>query len=158
MAVTGGVITPPVTRLRLSLGLPGMAVLQFGFTPSERNTQHVMELQEELQVVYTGTHDNDTIRAWYDALEPESLALVTAALESRGIQDEPHWAMIRLAFSSPAAIAMIQLQDALGLGPEGRMNQPGTAGGWGWQLSALPGADVAARLREATEEAGRRHA
>ena len=151
-----GVITPPVKKLRLSLGLPGMAVLQFGFTPSERNTQHVMELQEELQVVYTGTHDNDTIRAWYDTLEPASLALVTAALERRGIQDEPHWAMIRLAFSSPAVIAMIQLQDALGLGPEGRMNQPGTAGGWGWQLSALPSADVAARLREATEEAGRR--
>ena len=63
--------------------------------------------------------------------------------------------MIRLAFASPAAIAMIQLQDALGLGREGRMNQPGTAGGWGWQLTALPPADVAARLREATEEAGR---
>ena len=47
-----------------------MAVLQFGFTPSERNTQHVPELHEENQVVYTGTHDNDTIRAWYDALPP----------------------------------------------------------------------------------------
>ena len=46
--------------------------------------------------------------------------------------------MIRLAFASPARIAMIQLQDALGLGPEGRMNQPGTAGGWGWRLDALP--------------------
>ena len=99
-----------------------------------------LELHEELQVVYTGTHDNDTIRAWYDALEPESFRLVATALESRGIKDDPHWAMIRLAFSSPAAIAMIQLQDALGLGPEGRMNQPGTAGGWGWQLSELPSA------------------
>jgi len=132
-----------------------MAVLQFGFTPSERNTQHVPDLHEELQVVYTGTHDNDTIRAWYDALEPEAFRLVASALESRGIKDEPHWAMIRLAFSSPAAIAMIQLQDALGLGPEGRMNQPGTAGGWGWQLSELPSGEVAKRLREATEEAGR---
>ncbi len=150
-----GVITPPVKALRLSLGLPGMAVLQFGFTPSERTTQHVTELQEELQVVYTGTHDNDTIRSWYDALEPEAFRLVATALESRGIKDDPHWAMIRLAFSSPAAIAMIQLQDALGLGREGRMNQPGTAGGWGWQLSSLPPADVAARLRAATEEAGR---
>ena len=55
-------ITPPVTRLRLSLGLPGMAVLQFGFTPSERHTQHVPANHVENQVVYTGTHDNDTIR------------------------------------------------------------------------------------------------
>jgi 4-alpha-glucanotransferase len=150
-----GVITPPVKRLRESLGLPGMAVLQFGFTPSERDTQHVPELHVENQVVYTGTHDNDTIRGWYDALEPESLRLVASALERRGISDDPHWAMIRLAFSSPAAIAMIQLQDALGLGPEGRMNQPGTVGGWGWRLDAMPSADVAARLRDATEEAGR---
>ena len=50
---------------------------------------------------------------------------------------------------------MIQVQDALGLGPEGRMNQPGSVGAWGWRLSALPSADVAARLRAATEEAGR---
>ena len=63
--------------------------------------------------------------------------------------------MIRLAFSSPARVAMIQLQDALGLGPEGRMNQPGTAGGWGWQLDALPSPEVAKRLRAATEEASR---
>jgi 4-alpha-glucanotransferase len=150
-----GVITPPVKRLRLSLGLPGMAVLQFGFTPDERDTQHVPELHEENQIVYTGTHDNDTIRAWYDTLAPESLELLTAALEKRGIEDEPHWSLIRLAFSSPARVAMIQLQDALGLGPEGRMNQPGTAGGWGWQLSEMPSADTAKRLRAATNEADR---
>jgi 4-alpha-glucanotransferase len=150
-----GVITPPVKKLRLSLGLPGMAVLQFGFTPSERRTQHVLELHEENQIVYTGTHDNDTIRAWYDALEPEAFRLVASALESRGIKDDPHWAMIRLAFSSPARVAMIQLQDALGLGREGRMNQPGTAGGWGWRLSELPSPDLAKRLRTATQESGR---
>ena len=63
--------------------------------------------------------------------------------------------MIRLAFASPARLAMIQLQDVLGLGTEGRMNQPGTAGGWGWQLDEIPSPDLARRLREATEEAGR---
>jgi 4-alpha-glucanotransferase len=151
-----GVITPPVKRLRESLGLPGMAVLQFGFTPSERNTQHVMELHEENQIVYTGTHDNDTIRGWYDTLTPESLELLDEALSARGIaEEEPHWALIRLAFSSPARVAMIQLQDALGLGSEGRMNQPGTTGGWGWRLDRMPSADVAKRLREATEAASR---
>ena len=150
-----GVITPPVKQLRLSLGLPGMAVLQFGFTPSERHTQHVMELHEENQIVYTGTHDNDTIRGWYDTLSEPSLALVREALGSRGIEDDPHWAMIRLAFSSVARVAMIQFQDVLGLGAEGRMNQPGTAGGWGWRLTERPSAELAKRLRAATEEAGR---
>jgi 4-alpha-glucanotransferase len=151
-----GVITPPVTAMRRSLGLPGMAVLQFGFTPSERRTQHVLARHEENQVVYTGTHDNDTIRAWYEGLSAESLALVQEALDANGIIEvEPHWAMIRLAFSSPARLAMVQLQDVLGLGNEGRMNQPGTAGGWGWRLDEIPGMDVAAQLRSATEAAGR---
>ena len=151
-----GVITPPVTAMRRSLGLPGMAVLQFGFTPSERDTQHVPANHESDQVVYTGTHDNDTIASWYAGLSVESLALVEDALREYGIaEDEPHWAMIRLAFASPARLAMVQLQDVLGLGPEGRMNQPGTAGGWGWRLSELPGPQLAARLRAATEAAGR---
>ena len=63
--------------------------------------------------------------------------------------------MIRLAFASPARLAMVQLQDVLGLGNEGRMNQPGTAGGWGWRLDAIPSLELAARLRAATEAAGR---
>src|SRR3954452_25078601 len=93
-----GVITPPVTALRLSLGFPGMAVLQFGFTPSERDTQHVPANHVENQVVYTGTHDNDTIRGWFDALEPPQRALLDSALAHRGIsEDEPHWALIKLA-------------------------------------------------------------
>ena len=64
-----------------------MAVLQFGFTPSERHTQHVPAEHEEDQVVYTGTHDNDTIRGWYDGLPPQSLALVervAARVRDRG--------------------------------------------------------------------------
>lgn len=151
-----GVITPPVKRMRESLGLPGMAVLQFGFTPSERNTQHVPSNHEENQVVYTGTHDNDTIRGWYDGLGHEPVALIQEALDEHGIvNDDPHWALIRLAFASPARLAMVQLQDVLGLGNEGRMNRPGTTGGWGWRLDALPSMELAARLRSATEAAGR---
>ena len=151
-----GVITPPVTRLRESLGLPGMSVLQFGFTPTEPHTVHVPENNSENQVVYTGTHDSNTIRGWYESITREQHALVSACLERYGLSDpEPHWALIRLVFASPAMIAMIQIQDALGLGTEGRMNQPGSVGAWGWRLSELPSAGVAARLRAATEEAGR---
>jgi 4-alpha-glucanotransferase len=151
-----GVITPPVTRLRESLGLPGMSVLQFGFTPGEEHTVHVPENNSENQVVYTGTHDSDTIRGWHESITPEQRRRVEDCLARHGIDDrEPHWALIRLVFASPAVIAMIQVQDALGLGSEGRMNQPGSVGAWGWKLSALPSADVAERLRSATEESGR---
>src|SRR4051794_19138113 len=107
-----GVITPPVTRLREELGLPGMSVLQFGFTPSERHTAHVPANHVENQVVYTGTHDNDTILGWYASLTAEQLALVGEAMRAWGVSDpEPHWALIKLAFASPARVAMIQLQD-----------------------------------------------
>jgi 4-alpha-glucanotransferase len=151
-----GVITPPVTRLRESLGLPGMSVLQFGFTPGEEHTVHVPENNSENQVVYTGTHDSDTIRAWYESITPAQRERVATTLQRFGISErEPHWALIRLAFASPAVIAMIQVQDALGLGSEGRMNQPGSVGAWGWKLDRLPSADVAKRLRAASEEAGR---
>ena len=92
----------------------------------------------------------------YEAITPEQRSRVTATLARYGIDDpDIHWALIRLVFASPAVIAMIQVQDALGLGSEGRMNQPGSVGAWGWRLSDLPSSDVAARLREATEEAGR---
>jgi 4-alpha-glucanotransferase len=134
-----------------------MSVLQFGFTPGEEHTVHVPENNAEDQVVYTGTHDSDTIRGWHESITDAQRERVSATLARYGIADpDVHWALIRLVFASPAVIAMIQVQDALGLGSEGRMNQPGSVGAWGWRLGELPSADVAARLRAATEEAGRR--
>jgi 4-alpha-glucanotransferase len=151
-----GVITPPVERLRDELGFPGMSVLQFGFTPSERHTPHVPENQHEDQVVYTGTHDHDTILGWYASLDEVRRGMVSDTLRRWGIADsDPHWALIRLAFASPARVAMVQAQDVLGLGSEGRMNQPGSTGGWNWRLSSIPSSDLAARLRAATEETRR---
>jgi 4-alpha-glucanotransferase len=152
-----GVITPPVHRLRDALGFPGMAVLQFGFTPSERDTPHVPENNVENQVVYTGTHDHDTIRGWYDTISGEQRAMVAATLVRYGIDDsEPEWALIRLAYASPARIAMVQAQDPLGLGSDARLNMPGSVErAWRWRLDAIPSSDVGARLREAAEAAGR---
>ena len=87
-----------------------MSVLQFGFTPGEEHTVHVPENNSEDQVVYTGTHDSDTIRGWYESITPEQRARVTATLARFGISDpEMHWALIRLVFASPAVIAMIPL-------------------------------------------------
>jgi 4-alpha-glucanotransferase len=152
-----GVITPAVERLRDALGFPGMVVLQFGFTPGEEESPHRPRNHVEHRFVYTGTHDHDTVRGWYDALDPAVRADVDAELDRAGVRErEPHWSLIRLAFSSPASVAMVQAQDVLGLGSEARMNMPGqAAGAWKWRLERLPRADHGRRLRAATEAAGR---
>jgi 4-alpha-glucanotransferase len=153
-----GVITPAVDRLRESLGLPGMRVLQFAFDPDDPDGPHLPENHSEDSVVYTGTHDGDTARGWYESLDDVRRRLVGAELERHGIAErEPWWALIRLAFASRGRVAMVQAQDVLGLGSEARMNMPGRAGGsWRWKLEpgALTG-DLAKRLRAVTEEAGR---
>jgi 4-alpha-glucanotransferase len=152
-----GAITPAVTRLRESLGFPGMVVLQFAFDGDPDGT-HEPHNHTEDSVAYAGTHDSDTLRGWWESLPGEKRERAQAAIRAAGVEDdEPHWGLIRLTFASPARMAMIQAQDILGLGSEGRMNMPGKEGGnWGWKLE--PGqltAAHAARLRAATEEAGR---
>jgi 4-alpha-glucanotransferase len=151
-----GVITPAVEQLRTSLGLPGMVVLQFGFPADDPANVHTPVNHREDTVVYTGTHDNDTVRGWYAGLDAATRAEVDAAVAAAGVRERaPHWSLIRLAFASPARLAMVQMQDVLGLGSEGRMNQPGQVGAWRWRLERLPRADLGRRLRAATEEAGR---
>jgi 4-alpha-glucanotransferase len=149
-----GVITPPVQRLRDELGFPGMVVLQFAFDPSDPDGPHRPEHHREHQVLYTGTHDNDTLRGWYDALTPERLAEVRAA----GVGGrQPWWDLIGVAQRSPARLCMLQVQDVLGLGNEARMNLPGTATG-NWRFRLEPGQLTkrhAKRLRALTEDAGR---
>jgi 4-alpha-glucanotransferase len=154
-----GIVTAAVERLRVELGLPGMAVLQFAFDPEEPDNPHRLHNHKADDVVYTGTHDHDTIRGWWESLGDESRQEVEAALAGAGIEDaDPWWALIRLAFDSPGVVAMVQMQDVLGLGGEARMNVPGLVDqrNWSWRLE--PDAltpELAARLREATAEAGR---
>jgi 4-alpha-glucanotransferase len=153
-----GVITEPVERLRDSLGLPGMLVLQFGFDPEDPDSPHRFENHAEHRVAYTGTHDHDTARGWYSGLAPPVRAVVDATFAAYGVAErDPWWSLIRLASRSPARVAMVQAQDVLGLGSEGRMNAPGTAAGsWRWRMEAgaLTPA-LAARLRDASAEGGR---
>ncbi len=151
-----GDITPPVTALRRKLGLPGMAVLQFAFEPDDEHGPHEPHNHEAQQVVYTGTHDSDTVAGWWAALGEGRRAAARRAFV--GDADEPvHWAMIRLALASRCDLAMMQAQDVLGLGSEARMNVPGTTGAsWKWRME--PGAltaEHAARLRAMTQDAGR---
>ena len=132
-----------------------MAILQYHFDP-DPHCPHNLANHRERQVVYTGTHDHDTLRGWYGSLPADRRARVDAQIGLGRIRD-PHWRLIELAFSSRAAVAMVQTQDVLGLGSEARMNMPGTAkGSWQWRLreGALT-ADLARRLRAAGEAAGR---
>jgi 4-alpha-glucanotransferase len=153
-----GVITAPVTRLRQSLGFPGMVIIQFGFDPEDPDGPHRLEHHEADSVVYTGTHDHDTLRGWFQTLPPAIRDVAREQIAAAGFaSDDPWWALIRLTFSSPARLAMLQAQDVLGLGSEARMNIPGRAtGSWRWRMEpgALTG-EHATRLRAATEEAGR---
>jgi 4-alpha-glucanotransferase len=153
-----GVITPAVEHLRDALGLPGMIVLQFGFDPGDPGNPHDPANHAANRLVYTGTHDTDTARGWYEALGGERRELVDRAQARLGIAEkQPWWGLIALAQHSPARIAMMQVQDVLGLGSEARMNDPARAGGsWRWQMGerALTPA-LARHLREATEAGGR---
>ncbi len=131
-----GVITPDVVELREELGFPGMAVLVWAFGGTKDNP-HRLANHRENQVVYTSTHDTDTLAGC--------------------LPDEEPWPLIELALSSRAALAVVPAQDVLGLGSEARMNRPGVIGGnWTWQLEpGQLGPEDAARLRSAAEAAGR---
>jgi 4-alpha-glucanotransferase len=145
-----GVITEPVVRLRRELGLPGMVVLQFALGGDPTNP-HLPQNHEEQSVVYTGTHDNDTTRGWWDSLTDEERAW--ADLDPA----DPAGALVEVAWSSRAALAVAPLQDILSLGNEARMNLPGSEeGNWQWRYHAGDLTDERARsLRELTERTSR---
>ena len=153
-----GEITPAVEKLRHDLNLPGMAVMQFAFDPDEPKSPYKLPRHEENDVVYTGTHDHDTARGWYEALQPVEREEFEREVAAAGIDDDPWWSLVRLTMTSRCHLCMLQMQDVLGLGSEARMNMPGTVGpqNWSWRMEkdALTPA-LAKRLREATESANR---
>ncbi len=148
-----GEITDDVRSLRDSLGLPGMRVLQFGLGQPE-SEHHPSRIPRNC-VAYTGTHDNDTARGWFESLGAEARALVLADLGSDG--REIHWDMIRACFATPAQAAVVPVQDVLGLGSASRMNVPAEPrGNWTYRLCAESLHDsVAERLRLAVVSTGR---
>ncbi len=154
-----GVITPAVRALRDGLALPGMVVLQFGFDPGAVVwSPHAFANHAVNRFVYTGTHDHDTALGWYASLDDSRRRRVDRVCAEAGIDDEePWWRLVRLCLASASVVSIVQAQDVLGLGSSARMNDPGRPGGnWRWQMS--PGAltaDMASRLRAATEVAGR---
>jgi 4-alpha-glucanotransferase len=151
-----GIITPEVDALRRQFGFPGMKVLQFAFDGDVHNRYLPHNYTDPNYVVYTGTHDNDTARGWFAAAAPECQAAVLRYL-GRTEWTNFHWDFIRLALSSIAALAVIPLQDILGLGSEGRMNVPGQEqGNWRWRyLPEWLTPEVGAQLAELTDIYGR---
>ncbi len=128
-----GIITPEVETLRDDFGLPGMKILQFAFGGGADNP-YLPHNYPPLCVAYTGTHDNDTTIGWYETLPNDQKAHVEAYL-SRS-DPEPHWALIREAWASVARLAVVPMQDILGLGSWARMNTPGTErNNWRWRMS-----------------------
>ena len=144
-----GVITPEVESIRKQFGFPGMSLLQFAFGndpqgPSFRPHNYSREL-----VAYTGGHDNDTTLGWWSSsgLKDSTRTAEDVRKEREftraylGFENEPiNWVFIRTVLASVADIAIIPLQDVLGLGSEARMNLPGTVSGnwkWRYKLGAL---------------------
>jgi len=129
-----GEITPEVDALRRRFALPGMHVLQFAFDGNPDNP-HLPHRHAPDGVVYTGTHDNDTLRGWLGGLDADALQRVEFYL--RAPLSEVPTALHRAALGSVARLAMLPMQDLLELGSEARFNTPGTtAGNWSWQLPA----------------------
>lgn len=130
-----GFLTPSVLKLVKDTGFPGMKVLEFAFSAGEKSS-YLPYCYPQNCVVYTGTHDNDTVRGWYESLSDEDKTYVAdyigAGKLSKGTL---HWQVVRLALASVADLAVIPLQDYLGLGSEARINTPSTLGGnWAWRM------------------------
>ncbi len=161
-----GVLTPEVEKLRDDLEMPGIRVLEFAFGPDGTSPQFIPHGYPRRAVVYTGTHDNDTVVGWYGspvgggegatpAREDAARHVAREYMATDG--REIHWDMIRLALMSVADLAIVPAQDLLGLGSEARMNLPGAPdGNWAWRLreGALDQA-VLGRLAHLTRLYGR---
>jgi len=127
-----GYITPEVHALRDRLQIPGMSVLQFGFGDS--GAHMYLPHRAAGKIMYTGTHDNDTVVGWWRSGAAEHERRNAEAYLGR-CDDGVHWGFIRAAQCSPASLSVVPLQDVLGLGSEARMNTPSVHGGnWCWRF------------------------
>ncbi|MDD2296351.1 MAG: 4-alpha-glucanotransferase [Sphaerochaetaceae bacterium] len=147
-----GVITPAVEALRDSNNFPGMKILQFAFNLEEPGrldpeNPYLPHNYDESCVAYTGTHDNDTTKGWFEKLHAEEKDIIRRYLSCN--DEGVPWHMVRAVMVSCARYAIVPMQDILGLGSEGRMNTPGTVGELNWTWRVTPqqiSKEVSARL------------
>lgn len=149
-----GLITPDVIELRDHFNLPGMKILQFAFDSSESN-DYIPHNYIKNCVVYTGTHDNDTIVGWFNTAKEDDKKYVLNYFNTSG--DNIAWDFIRGAWASVAYLAIAPMQDILGLGNETRMNFPGTTkNNWLWRMQAgSTNETLAEKIKELTLLYGR---
>ena len=149
-----GFVTDEVKQLLLDSGYPGMKVMEFAFDTREPSARDYLPHRYSVNsVVYSGTHDNLTLQQWFDEAAPED---VQSAYDYLGLNEAegPVWGMIRGAMGAVSKLCIIQMQDYLGLGGEGRMNHPGTLTSANWTWRARPGfasAELAEKIRTITE-------
>jgi 4-alpha-glucanotransferase len=149
-----GYITPEVHALRERLQIPGMAVLQFAF--GDPGAHIYLPHRAADKVMYTGTHDNDTVVGWWHHGAAEHERRNAEAYLGRS-DDGIHWGFIRAALCSPSALSIVPLQDVLGLGSEARMNTPSVySGNWRWRFDPSHlSAELAAKLAHLVEMSDR---
>ena len=130
-----GSVTDKVIQLRDTTGFPGMKVLQFAFDP-EGDSIELPHNHTNNVVAYTGTHDNHTIKGWYEQEMGDEARDFLDLYSNRKPDESVNQAMLRLLFSSVAFMAIVTMQDLLDLGNEARMNLPNTVGGnWVWRMT-----------------------
>lgn len=144
-----GFLTDDVRQLLKDTGYPGMKVLEFAFDPSGKS-EYLPHHYIKNAVAYTGTHDNDTIKGWFNSLSDEEAEFCKAYTGMKNEDD--NWMFIRTILASPANMAIMQMQDLLNLGSEARINIPSTLGtNWRWRMTKEDmRKDLAERLAELT--------
>jgi len=148
-----GYISAPIKRFRENFAFPGMKVLQFAFSGTDKNVYLPKNYKKNF-VVYTGTHDNDTTKGWYRKCSKYERERINKFL---GEVKEINWQMIEFAMASKAVLAIFPVQDILSLGSKARLNLPGkSSGNWMWKLSGGEFTKkIAARLASLTKKYGR---
>jgi 4-alpha-glucanotransferase len=153
-----GTITPDVHAVMRQFGLPGMRILLFAFGDGRADHPYLPHNYVKNCVVYTGTHDNNTVRGWFEhEASPSEKKMLHAYLGKKATVSSVHNDLMRLAMMSVADRVIIPMQDVVGLGGEARMNRPASVGGnWQWRLRIrYLNASVAERLRTMTRLYGR---
>src|SRR5699024_119261 len=148
-----GYLTDSVRQLVKESGYPGMKVLQFAFD-SREESDYLPHNYEHNCVVYTGTHDNDTILGWYDVMAEQDREFSKEYMNNyKSTKEELPWDFIRLAMGSVADLCIIPMQDYLGLGSEARINYPSTLGNnWKWRMKKDAFTDeLAEKIRRETK-------
>ena len=152
-----GFLTDTVRQLLKDSGYPGMKVLEFAFVAGE-DSDYLPHNYDKNCVVYTGTHDNDTLQGWYQTLSEEDKEMTKEYLNNPYTPDEEvHWDFISLAMRSVADTCIIPVQDYLGLGNKARINMPSTLGGnWMWRMKKGAFTDeLIKKIRKTTEVCAR---